>query len=174
MRRAWVVERKCEAMANDAAPGTNKGKPTVVVAADPAGQSRWEDEGGAGPRGASDRVPEVPKPVAPVAASDAVTKALDARQDELMTKASTDGRPPTHSTRMREWRWLAVGAVILVLGAGAFVLITGADRHSVVAGVIAAGVMLAAAAPVLAPGVLRGREERAAKRAADKERIEVR
>lgn len=97
---------------------------------------------------------------------DATSKALDDRGDELMSLASSEGRPPTRWLRMMEWRWFGIGMLLITAITVTWLAIQGVSLGTVAAGLVFALVLLAAASPVLGAGLLRGREERAARKAA--------
>jgi Flp pilus assembly protein TadB len=94
---------------------------------------------------------------------------LDARQEELMTSASSEWRPPHRKTRLKGWRWLAGAAIVLVLGVTTWAALDGVKLHEI--GILAAFsvILMVAAVPVWGAGLLRGREERAARHEAEVE-----
>lgn len=127
--------------------------------------ARWENEGGA-----TVSAPAAPPVVGHQPGWDLSTPrqnvALDARQDDLMAIASPDGHPPTHRLRRLEWWWLAIGvAVVGVIGLG-WAALRGVDSATVIGGSGLLFVLLAAASPVWGAALLRGREERLARRRA--------
>lgn len=124
---------------------------------------RWENEGGAGRRGAR-----------PLWRRVFPRLSLDDRQDQLMGAASSEGRPPAKWLRAVEWRWFGLGAVIVVVAFGAWVVLAEVSAGTVVPAVGYAMLMLCAASPVLVAGLMRGGEERAARRVAVAERATVR
>lgn len=139
---------------------------------DLAAKGRWENEGGA----------SVPVPAAvattTVAAeaihAQATSNALDARQVELMTMTSSDGRPPARWQRVLEWRWFGVGTMVLIFSTAIWMVITGVSGGAIAAGVAFGVLLLVGAIPVLGAGVLRGQEERSAHKRARTERQESR
>jgi len=93
--------------------------------------------------------------------------AVAGRQDELMAVESVEGRPPPHRLRTTEWRWAAIAALILVLGAAAWALIRGVSVGAVFGfGSALLLVVVLGGWPVLAAATLRGKEERAARKEA--------
>lgn len=94
------------------------------------------------------------------------TPEVDRVQEEVMAARSPEGRPPHRRTRLAEWKWFIVASVVLALSA----LIWGA--LSVVAWqivAVAAALMLlflGATSPVWGAGLLRGGEEREARKTA--------
>lgn len=87
-----------------------------------------------------------------------------------MTLASSDGRPPTKPQRMLEWRWFGVGAAVIIAGIATWIVIAGVNWGAIVVGLTLGVLLLVGASPVLAAGLLRGREERAARTTARLER----
>jgi len=91
---------------------------------------------------------------------------VDDRQEELMSVLSTDGRPPNRVKLQSAWRWFALGAAVLAVGALAVAIMKGASGSTLIVGFIGVVAVLIAAAPVWGAGVLRGSEERAARKQA--------
>jgi hypothetical protein len=118
---------------------------------------QWENEGGA-------RLVPVPATlIAPAVVMDSLV--VHARQDEVMAVTSTDGRPPTHRRRVFEWRMFALGAGLIIVGCSIWVAVRGVSFFAVVAGLTMGVLLLVGASPVLGAGMLRGKEERAARQA---------
>ncbi len=93
---------------------------------------------------------------------------LDKRQQEVMARLSTDGRPPGHWLRTVEWRWLAILAGVLVVGVAAW-SVWALNTWTILAGLALVVLMLVAASPVWGAGLLRGQEERIARKKAKAE-----
>jgi len=88
-------------------------------------------------------------------------------QDYLMARQSPEGRPPRHDLRIAEWKWLALGiAVLAVMVTLALVAQGIAPGWIVLAGVLALCFLGIGISPVLYAGLLRGGEERDARRTA--------
>ena len=98
--------------------------------------------------------------------------ALDDRQEVLMTKVSTDGRPPTRAHRLLDWRIASAVAGIFMIGVVIWLAIRGVSLGTVMAGAAFAAILLVGALPVVGAGLMRGREERAARRVAIAERVQ--
>lgn len=128
---------------------------------------RWENEGGAAPASPSD---VAMRRIESESATRATSDALDKRQYDLMTIASSDGRPPPRWQRIIVWRWFGVGATALIAVIVIALAITGVSIGAVVAGGALGILFLVGAIPVLAAGALRGGEERAARKQARAER----
>lgn len=134
-----------------------------------AAVSVWENEGGS-----LDEAPATPRsdvrlqPSALIETA-ASKSALDDRQDALMAATSSDGRPPSHSTRMLEWRWLLIGAGLLMVFGIAWIALSGVSGEAVVAALAYGLLLMMGSSPVWAAAVLRGQEERSARRTATKE-----
>ena len=77
-----------------------------------------------------------------------------------MAITSSDGRPPSRRRRMLEWRWFLVAGVAITAGAVIALAVTGVGPRAIVAGIAFALALLIGASPVLAAGLLRGKEER--------------
>ncbi len=129
-------------------------------------EGRWENEGGATPADRSDQPLQALPPIDVPAPTQAAAVELDELQDEIMTAGSSDGRPPTHKQRSIEWRWLGIGAIVVVVVAVVLVAIKGVGVGAIVLGILLGGLLLAAGSPVWIAGLMRGREERAARRVA--------
>ncbi len=67
----------------------------------------------------------LPKVIEVKPATPAAETALDARQDEIMAVASSDGRPPNRQSRLMEWRWLGVAVGLIVAGGVTWIAIEG-------------------------------------------------
>jgi amino acid transporter len=87
-----------------------------------------------------------------------------------MTVTSADGRPPSRWQRLAEWRWLGIGAALILAAIVTWIAIRGVSAVSVAAGIGLIVLLLVGASPVLGAGLLRGTEERAARRNARLER----
>ncbi len=93
--------------------------------------------------------------------------AVDVRQDELMAAASVSGRPPVHRVRKAGWGVLAIAAPVLVLFAAGWALLRGMSVITVIGfGLTVLLVLLMGGWPVWSTSLLRGREERAARKQA--------
>ena len=97
---------------------------------------------------------------------------VDARQDQLMERDSADGRPPAHRRRILEWKWvLMIGPIVLIVGA-VFAVTRGVSIAALALGVFfSVGYLLLAGWPSIGAALLRGKEERVARKQAT---IEVR
>ena len=97
---------------------------------------------------------------------------VDDRQDQLMERDSADGRPPAHRRRILEWKWvLMIGPLVLIVGA-ILAVTRGVSIAALALGAFfSIGYLLLAGWPSLSAAVLRGKEERAARKQAT---IEVR
>lgn len=92
---------------------------------------------------------------------------VDDLQDELMATGSPEGRPPSHELRMAEWRWLALGIAVLLAGGLVWAVTQGVDAWWIVlSGLLLICLLGIGAAPVLYAGMLRGGEERNARKTA--------
>lgn len=97
---------------------------------------------------------------------------VDDRQDQLMARDSVDGSPPSRRRRLAEWRWIVIVGPLLAIAAVAFAIMRGAGGAAIALGIVAClAYMLLAGWPVWGAGILRGKEERAARKEA---MIEVR
>ena len=96
------------------------------------------------------------------------SSALDARQDNVMAVVSIDGRPPSRPQRILEWRWVGIGGGLLIAAIAGWMLIKGVSLIAAVAGLAIGVLLLVGAIPVLAAAHLRVREERAARRIAER------
>jgi hypothetical protein len=136
--------------------------------ADQAAAGRWENEGGAQAHPSSlDAVAAVQ---AQVATPLRVFDAPGARQDELMSTISSDHRPPLARLRRLEWRLLGVFAALGIVAWVVWVSIVGISVGAVVGGLAVGVLLLVGASPVLGAGLLRGQEERAARKSVRRER----
>lgn len=92
---------------------------------------------------------------------------VDDLQDELMARGSPEGRPPHHSLRVAEWRWLALGiGVVLSLFTIYAVTQSVAFGWVVMFALLTLCLLGIGIAPVLFAGLLRGGEEKDARKAA--------
>jgi hypothetical protein len=82
----------------------------------------------------------------------AASTPLDARQDQLMTNTSSDGRPPPRWLRLTEWRWSAVAAILILAGITTWVAFNGVALATALATLAFAVLLLVGASPVLAAG----------------------
>ncbi len=98
------------------------------------------------------------------------TPVLDARQVEVMAETSVDGRPPDRESRRSGWRWFLLVAplvlIALVAGVAWGVGPKAFNGRNVLMAIGVIALMAAAAAPVWGAGLLRGQEERAARKIA--------
>lgn len=127
-------------------------------------QQSWENEGGNTQRNVPQQRPAVLEHRAPINdATEQETAAVDAVQDEVMAASSSEGHPPPRAWRLAGWHWLAIVVPLLaVLGGLVWVALAVGFAAAALALVLLA-VMVGAAAPVWGAGLLRGREERAAR-----------
>lgn len=134
-------------------------------------EGRWENEGGAS-RTSQPPVPDAPPGTNPNVALTSADEAadLDVRQDQIMARESSDGRPPTHRERRRDWRWLAAAAILVVAGFITWIVVDRAGLGLVATVLLYAVLLMVAASPVWIAGLLRGGEERAARRKAEADR----
>ncbi|MBS0198664.1 MAG: hypothetical protein JSR77_18100 [Planctomycetes bacterium] len=97
----------------------------------------------------------------------AESKAVDARQDELMATESVSGRPPAHRVRRAGWGVLTMAGTALVLGGTGWALLTGMSVIAMIGvGFTVLLVLLMGGWPVWSTSLMRGREERAARKQA--------
>lgn len=142
--------------------------------------NRWENEGGAQPGGHAqltiliDVTVRVIQPAMLRDTSLIRAAALDARQDDIMAAESSDGRAPTHTVRRFEWLMFALGATLALSGLIIWAAIAGIHGGTVIAAVAYTVLMLVGASPVLIAGLMRGKEQRAARAKAKGERHVVR
>ena len=91
---------------------------------------------------------------------------VDQEQDRIMARNSVDGAPPPRATRVAEWRWSIASAALLLVIIAAWT----ASRHlsfsTVLVGLVLVAALVAAASPVWGAGLMRGSEERDARRQA--------
>lgn len=127
---------------------------------------RWENEGGSAPTSSSAGPAPTPSKSDPIAA----TNAIDSREDELMSRESSDGRPPGHRRRTVEWWWFGGGALVIVALVAGWAIARSTPWRTLGAGVAIAVLLLVSVIPVLAAGLLRGREHRRARKTAQTER----
>lgn len=174
-------------MAEPTSPTTKKAGPVAVAPA----EARWENEGGAPPvpppastdsdsnppRTEARIEPDAPVPEITVVPSPVpspgLAAELDDRQDDLMAVASADGRPPAHQLRVVEWRWVITGLLIFVAALIAWGVLASVDAGIVIPGVVFGIILLGSASPVWISGLIRAREQRAARRSAKSERTVV-
>jgi hypothetical protein len=88
---------------------------------------------------------------------------IDDLQDDLMAASSDDGRPVAKAVRAREWMWFAIGAVGVSVVSVVWALATGASWGAVFVAVLLGSFFIAFASPAVVVGLLRAKEERAAK-----------
>jgi hypothetical protein len=138
--------------------------------ADLSARGRWENEGGARPETSPATTAVVAARVDVEPPAESASIALDTRQDELMTLASSDGRPPTRPQRVLEWQWVGLGAILIIAVIATWIVIKGVSWTAVGVGLALGVLLLVGASPVLAAGLLRGQEERAARKSARLER----
>jgi hypothetical protein len=101
-------------------------------------------------------MPDAQKP----AAGD--SPAIDARQDQIMTVESSDGRPPPKRLRIAEWSWFVVGTVVIVVATTIWIVARGVSLEAILAGVVGVAIVVGVN-PAVWAGLKRGREERAAR-----------
>ncbi len=124
---------------------------------------RWENEGG------SDRaVDPFSAHVLPPSSDRDRADVLDARQDELMSIASSDGRPPSHRNRRLGWRGFGKMIAVALPCAFTWAILTSQSPQVIVAPLVVLVVisLFLAVNPVLWAGIMRGTEERTARRIA--------
>jgi len=111
------------------------------------------------------RLADMPAPVAPEPAlTEKESDAVDARQVQLMASDSPEGRPPTPWLRRREWRWALAAALVLIIGGVAVALIRGISPGEIIGlSVVVVLLLSLGGAPVLAAGLFRAKEQRAAR-----------
>lgn len=95
--------------------------------------------------------------------------AMDARADELMSRDSSDGRPPGHRRRMVEWWWFGAGALLIAAVLVGWSIVSSTPWRTFGAGLAIAALLVVSMVPVLAAGILRGREHRQARGTAQTE-----
>ena len=81
-----------------------------------------------------------------------------------MTRISPDGRPPHRQLRRIEWKWFTAGALTLAAIGTAIAIFSGVSLPTLAMGAMLGITLAAAAIPVWASGLLRGGEERTARR----------
>jgi hypothetical protein len=92
---------------------------------------------------------------------------VDDLQDELMAGRSPDGRPPRHDLRIAEWKWLFLGIGTILVAALMWAVMSGMATVWIVIFAITLVLMLGIGiSPVLYAGLLRGGEEREARKTA--------
>lgn len=81
-----------------------------------------------------------------------------------MRVTSVEGASPSAGSRRISWRWFAIGLSVLVAAAVTWAAISGTSSRTLTAGIVLFGsVLLVGAWPVLGAGLLRGKEEGAAR-----------
>lgn len=80
-----------------------------------------------------------------------------------MAAKSPDGRPPPRWARLLEWKWSAVAAITLLVVGVTLGLAYGVHGPEYLFGGFLVALLLGAAVPAWGAGLLRGREERAAR-----------
>lgn len=92
---------------------------------------------------------------------------VDDLQDRVMAGNSPDGRPPRHDLRIAEWKWLFLGIGVVLTGLLIWAIAQGmAPVWIVIFGLLWLLMLGIAISPVLYAGMLRGGEERDARRVA--------
>jgi hypothetical protein len=95
------------------------------------------------------------------------TGLVEDRSDQLMAGQSVDGQPPSHGRRMRDWKFLAVIAGTLLFLAVAFAIARAmAITEIAIGAVLLVFAVLLGGWPVIGAGLLRGKEERSARKEA--------
>jgi hypothetical protein len=95
------------------------------------------------------------------------TGLVEDRSDQLMAGHSVDGQPPSHRRRMRDWKFLAVIAGTLLFLAVAFAIASAmAITEIAIGAVLLVFAVLLGGWPVIGAGLLRGKEERSARKEA--------
>lgn len=132
---------------------------------DAAATQNWENEGGSPRDGtpAHDHAQEVRRNTIDEPTSN-LNSLVDSLQDELMSAKSSDGGPPSRGWRLTGWHWLVVLVPLLAIVCGVVWTSLAMGVWTALAGLVLLAVMGLAAAPVWGAGLLRGREERAARR----------
>ncbi len=116
------------------------------------------------PRSTSASTPLAPVRVQDTSVAERTSAAQDKCQEEVMAITSTDGRPPPTRQRKLEWRWFGVGALVVIAGIICWIVFNGISLAVVITAIVLAVLLLASASPVLAAGLLRGKEQRTARR----------
>ncbi len=91
---------------------------------------------------------------------------VDELQDELMSIHSSDGRPPPRRLRVAEWRWVVILVPIVLLCIAGWAVSRQLDVGTILGGLVLVVALVAAGAPVWGAGLMRGSEEREARREA--------
>lgn len=105
-----------------------------------------------------------PSEVAPANNTASPTPEIDRIQEAEMTRTSPDGRPPHRQLRRTEWKWFTFAAAISFLAGTTIAILSGVSLPTLAMGGILGLTLAAAAIPVWASGLLRGSEERSARR----------
>ncbi|MFO0859116.1 MAG: hypothetical protein U0570_01075 [Phycisphaerales bacterium] len=98
-------------------------------------------------------------------ANDGADPQVDAVQQQVMRDISPDGRPPPLPTVRSEWKWFIIATAILGLAAIVVLFLSLGAAAGFLAIILLAG-YIGLTVPVWGAGLLRGREERDAKVAA--------
>lgn len=130
-----------------------------------------ETDGATDPSSVPTPLPSASTPLAPVRVEETplpegASTTQDNRQDTVMAILSTDGRPPSVRQRLSEWRWFGIGAIVILAGIVCWIVIQGVSLGVVVVALVLGVLLLVSATPVLAAGLLRGKEERVARKIA--------
>lgn len=141
-------------------PASRPTAPVVVVMHDPAPTSTPDGKGVAATLGKA-LVEQDAKENSGVP-----TPAVDRVQEEVMTAISPDGRPPHRQSRLVEWKWFIMGASALALCGIAWAAISGITWPTFVFVAAAICVFLVGSIPTWGAGLLRGGEEREARKVA--------
>jgi hypothetical protein len=92
---------------------------------------------------------------------------VDDLQDDLMASKSPEGRPPRHDLRLAEWRWLLLAVGVVLTGALIWAIAGGIAPWWIGIGSLLLICLLGIGiSPVLYAGLLRGGEERDARKTA--------
>jgi len=92
---------------------------------------------------------------------------VDDLQDDLMASTSPEGRPPHHDLRLAEWRWLLLAIGVVLAGAFMWAIASGIAAWWIGIGSLLLICLLGIGiSPVLYAGLLRGGEERDARKTA--------
>ncbi len=94
------------------------------------------------------------------------TPRVDRVQEEIMTAISPDGRPPHRLLRRAEWKWFVIGGTALALAAVAWAVSSSVPWPTLIFVATLLILFLGAAIPTWGAGLLRGSEERQARKAA--------
>ncbi|MFN0010625.1 MAG: hypothetical protein ACKVS8_03170 [Phycisphaerales bacterium] len=94
------------------------------------------------------------------------TPRVDRVQDEVMTATSPEGRPPTRHVRRAEWKWFLIGGSVLALAAVVWAVSSSVPWPTLLFVAALLILFLGAAIPTWGAGLLRGGEERQARKVA--------